>query len=86
MASFSALFRNGALRMRSTVTGQSNGKSVPYTIWLAPHSATRCRRPSSWKTIVSTKSYFLKYSLGRFLRFRQSSPVLRPHNASDRPL
>ena len=29
MASFSAAFKNGARRMRSTVTGQLNGMSVP---------------------------------------------------------
>ena len=29
MASFSASFKNGARRMRSTVTGQLNGMSVP---------------------------------------------------------
>ena len=64
MASLSASLRNDAFKTRSTVTGQMYGRSVPYTIWLVPISATRCRRPSSENTIVSASTCCRRYSLG----------------------
>ena len=39
--------------LHGTVLVHGYGKSVPIMIWLAPHSATRCRSASEVKTIES---------------------------------
>src|ERR1700674_4179251 len=67
MASFWASLRDGEFRTRSTFDCQLNGSSVPKTTCPEPTSATRWRRPSSVRTIVSTKIWLFMYSLGCFL-------------------
>src|SRR5688572_5779415 len=84
IASFSVLFRNGALRTRSTVTGQLNGLSVPYTICETPISLTRWRSPSSEKIMVSTMICVRMYSFARFLLAQLALPRTS-HAASVRP-
>ena len=52
---------------------------MPYTTWPTPTSATRCRSPSSEKTIVSTSSSRLKYSRGCFLLAQLALPHVARH-------
>src|ERR1700674_3425036 len=71
IASFWASLRDGEFRIRSTFDCQLNGSSVPKTTCPEPTSATRWCRPSSERTIVSTRICVFMYSLGCFL-FSQS--------------